>query len=69
MGLVLPPSQQCNVDNAWSFAGRPPTLVKAAHPTGESMTSLAFAKDGNTLLSRCADGTLRVWDVATRPNR
>ena len=63
VGLVLPPSQQCHVDNAWSFAGRPETLIKNAHPAGESATSLAFAKDGRTLLSRCADGTLRVWDV------
>lgn len=63
VGLVLPPSQQCHVDNAWSFAGRPRTLIRDAHPTGESVTSLAFARDGNTLLSRCADGTLRVWDV------
>ena len=63
VGLVLPPSQQCHVDNAWSFAGRPRTLIRDAHPAGESVTSLAFSRDGNTLLSRCADGTLRVWDV------
>ena len=69
VGLVLPPSQQCKLDNHWSYASRPKTVVKAAHPPGESITSLAFAKDGNTLLSRCADGTLRVWDVrnATKP--
>ena len=63
VGLVLPPSQQCHVDNAWSFAGRPRTLIRDAHPAGESVTSLAFSRDGHTLLSRCADGTLRVWDV------
>ena len=27
------------------------------------MTSVAFSRDGNTLLSRCQDGTLRVWDM------
>jgi hypothetical protein len=68
VGLVLPPSQQCHVDNSWSFAGRPKTLIKGAHPAGESVTSLAFAKDGHTLLSRCADGTLRVWDVRNFKN-
>jgi hypothetical protein len=48
---------------------RPKSTIKGAHPPGESITSLAFARDGNTLISRCADGTLHVWDTrnATRP--
>ena len=63
VGLVLPPTAQCHVDNNWTYASRPKSVVKAAHPPGESITSLAFTRDGNTLLSRCADGTLRVWDT------
>ena len=38
-------------------------MFKGAHPAGEAITSVAFAKDGNTLVSRCGDGTLRVWDI------
>lgn len=63
VGLVLPPSQQCHLDNHWSYNGRPSHLFKTAHPVGEEVTSLSFARDGRTLLSRCADGTLNVWDV------
>ena len=63
IGLVLPPSQQCKLDNHWSFNGRPGHVFKGAHPAGEVVTSLAFARDGRTLLSRCEDGTLNVWDL------
>ena len=63
VGLVLPPTAQCHMDNNWTYASRPKTVVKAAHPPGESITSLAFSRDGHTLVSRCADGTLRVWDL------
>jgi len=63
IGLVLPPSQQCKLDNHWSFNGRPGHVFKGAHPAGEAVTSLAFARDGRTLLSRCEDGTLNVWDL------
>jgi len=51
------------MDNDWTYASRPKSVVKGAHPPGESVTSLAFARDGNTLISRCVDGTLRVWDL------
>lgn len=63
IGLVLPPSQQCKLDNHWSFNARPSHLFKDAHPAGEEITSLSFARDGRTLLSRCGDGTLNVWDL------
>ena len=63
VGLVLPPSAQCHLDNHWSFASRPKTTFKSAHAPGESITSVALARDGNMVLSRCADGTLKVWDA------
>ena len=63
VGLVLPPSQQGHLDNHWSFNSRPSHMFKSAHPVGDEVTSMAFARDGRTLLSRCADGTLNVWDV------
>jgi WD40 repeat protein len=63
VGLVLPPSQQCHLDNSWSFASRAKTSFRNAHPAGETITSVAFSRDGRTILSRCGDGTLRVWDV------
>ena len=63
VGLVMPPSAQCHFDNHWSFSSRPKTTVKKSHPPGETVTKVAFSRDGNTLLSRCQDGTLRVWDM------
>jgi len=63
IGLVLPPSQQCKLDNHWSFNGRPSHVFKGAHPQGDAVTSMAFARDGRTLLSRCEDGSLNVWDL------
>ena len=63
VGLVMPPSAQCHFDNHWSYASRPKTQLKKSHPPGETVTSVAFSRDGNTLLSRCQDGTLRVWDM------
>ena len=63
VGLVMPPSAQCHFDNHWSYSSRPKTTVKKSHPPGETVTSVAFSRDGNTLLSRCQDGTLRVWDM------
>eukprot|EP00227_Mantoniella_beaufortii_P014791 CAMPEP_0197584682 /NCGR_PEP_ID=MMETSP1326-20131121/7216_1 /TAXON_ID=1155430 /ORGANISM="Genus nov. species nov., Strain RCC2288" /LENGTH=710 /DNA_ID=CAMNT_0043149089 /DNA_START=43 /DNA_END=2175 /DNA_ORIENTATION=+ len=68
VGLVLPPSAQCHSDNHWNYASRPQQTIKGAHPPGDSVTSVAFARDGNILLSRCADGTLKVWDVR-KPQR
>jgi WD40 repeat protein len=63
VGLVLPPSAQCHADNHWSYAARPKYSFKGAHPAGEAITSVAFAKDGNMLISRGAEGTLKVWDI------
>ena len=63
VGVVLPPSQQGHVDNRWSFTSKPKHVVRNAHPHGEAITGVTFAKNGTTLLSRCSDGTLSVWDI------
>ena len=63
IGLVLPPSQQCKLDNHWSFNARPSHLFRKAHPVDEEVTSMSFSRDGRTLVSRCGDGTLNVWDM------
>ena len=63
VGVILPPSQQCHTDNKWVFNSRNKYHVKNAHAPGEAITSVAFAKDGHTLLSRSGDGTLKVWDI------
>ena len=38
VGLVLPPSAQCHFDNHWSYASKPKTSIKGAHPPGETVS-------------------------------
>ena len=65
VGLVLPPSQQCHLDNNWTFTNRPKQLLKKCHQQDEEITSLCFnEEDGrHQMLSRATDGTLKVWDL------
>ena len=65
VGLVLPPSQQCHLDNNWTSINRPKELFKKCHQPDEEITSLCFKEeDGrHQMLSRATDGTLKVWDL------
>ena len=42
----------------------PQSPILGSHPG--TITSLAFSADGNTLVSAGREGTIQVWDVATR---
>jgi hypothetical protein len=42
VGLVLPPSAQCHFDNHWSYASKPKTSIKGAHPPGETVSFFLF---------------------------
>eukprot|EP00195_Chlamydomonas_chlamydogama_P015841 CAMPEP_0202913062 /NCGR_PEP_ID=MMETSP1392-20130828/59433_1 /ASSEMBLY_ACC=CAM_ASM_000868 /TAXON_ID=225041 /ORGANISM="Chlamydomonas chlamydogama, Strain SAG 11-48b" /LENGTH=510 /DNA_ID=CAMNT_0049604183 /DNA_START=1 /DNA_END=1533 /DNA_ORIENTATION=+ len=63
VGQVLPPKQQMVEKQAWSYVSRPSQLIKNGHEPGSDITGLAFSKDGNTLLSRGMDSTLKIWDL------
>ena len=47
----------------WTYVSRPGQLMRGAHAPGTEMTSLAFAQDGCTLVSRGDDNTMKVWDI------
>lgn len=63
VGQVLPPKQQLHLQNHWTYSTKTTGMFKAAHPADEEVTCLRFSRDGNTLLSRCTDGTLKLWDI------
>lgn len=63
IGLVPVPKQQLIAKQTWNYVSRPSQVVHKAHALGSDITSLAFSQDGNTLLSRGADETMKVWDV------
>jgi WD40 repeat protein len=47
----------------WSYVSKPNQLVRSAHEVGNETTSLSFSQDGNMLLSRNMEGTLKLWDL------
>jgi WD40 repeat protein len=47
----------------WSYVSKPNQLVRGAHDAGSETTSLSFSQDGNMLLSRNMEGTLKLWDL------
>ena len=63
VGQVAPPSAQMVEKQGWSYVSRPNQVVRNGHVEGEEITSLAFSKDGNTLVSRGMDATLKIWDL------
>src|SRR4051794_28679734 len=46
-----------------------PTLVATLKGHKEAVRALAYSPDGKTLVSGSFDGTLKLWDVATRTER
>eukprot|EP00873_Tetraselmis_striata_P012673 jgi/Tetstr1/432937/TSEL_022277.t1 len=63
LGLVPVPQKQLVAKQTWSYVSRPSQLLHKAHAVSTDITSLAFSQDGNMLLSRAADETMKVWDV------
>lgn len=47
----------------WRYAASSRHVIRAAQPAGREVTCLAFLADGVTLLSRCDDDTLKIWDI------
>jgi WD40 repeat protein len=50
--------QVWNVRGAWG--SRPDLYVQNGHVNGDEISGLCFAADGNMVLSRSTDGTLKV---------
>jgi len=65
VGQVLPPRAQGGSQQHWAVSTRPLGCAKGAHGggEGESVTALAFRRDGVQLAARSADGFVRIWDT------
>eukprot|EP00798_Chlamydomonas_sp_ICE-L_P004303 gene4303-14413_t len=63
VGQVLPPSQQMLEKQKWTVVSRPSHIARPAHEAGTEITCLNFSRDGNTLVSRGMDSTLKLWDI------
>eukprot|EP00959_Pyramimonas_sp_CCMP1952_P224615 4696779-Pyramimonas_sp.AAC.1 len=63
VGLVLPPKQQCHYQNKWSYSNTPKHILRNAHPDSDEITCIKFSFDNQTMLTRCADHTLKVRDM------
>ena len=60
VGQVLPPKAQLLGRQDWRYISSGGQVAQKAHAQGGEITSLAFSRDSNTLLSRAADDTLKV---------
>ncbi|KAG1653233.1 hypothetical protein FOA52_008483 [Chlamydomonas sp. UWO 241] len=60
---VMPPTPQMIEKQGWTYVSRPSHIARGAHTAGEEITSLQFTRDGNQLLSRGMDATMKLWDV------
>ena len=60
VGQVLPPKPQMVAKQDWSYVSGGGRSVYGAHADQSDITSLAFTRDSNTMLSRGADATLKV---------
>lgn len=58
-GLADGSIQIWNVKAGWG--SRPDIYISNAHENGDDVTSLCFSGDGNTLLSRSTDSTVKVY--------
>ena len=47
----------------WKYASGAKQILKAAHPTGTEVTDVRLLRDGHGLVSRGAEGAVRLWDI------
>lgn len=57
---VAVPKAQMVPKQDWSYVAGATTNLQGAHQRDDDITSLCFSSDGNTLLSRSCDDTLKV---------
>ena len=56
----MPPKPQMIAKQDWKYVSGGARLVRNAHQPSSEITSMAFAGNGQTLVSRGADETLKV---------
>lgn len=62
-GMVAASKFQSLGKQNWNFMNRASKIVKGAHTQGNDVTCLKFSRNGNTMLSRSSDRTLKLWDM------
>eukprot|EP00899_Mesostigma_viride_P025428 jgi/Mesvir1/606/Mv02040-RA.2 len=45
------------------FGGRPDHYLEDANTPGEDTSCICFSEDGHTVLTRCTDGVMKIWDL------
>lgn len=60
---VLPPKAQMIPKQHWTYLSSTYKILRNAHDENSDMTCLKFKDDGNIMMSRCMDGTLKIWDL------
>ncbi|PRW20712.1 WD repeat-containing 70 [Chlorella sorokiniana] len=65
VGLVpVPkPQQALFTKQTWTYATAPGQVVRNAHSAGSDITCVRFSLNGQHLLSRSEDGSLKLWDL------
>lgn len=62
-GMVAASAFQKLEKQKWTILSRAGQVVRGAHEEGNEITSLSASHGGQTLLSRGADSTLKLWDL------
>ena len=61
----MPPKPQMIAKQDWRYVSGGGRMLRNAHEPSTEITSLAFASNGNSLVSRGADESLKVHHSAT----
>ena len=64
-GVVMPPKPQMIAKQDWRYVSGGGRVLRNAHEPSTEITSLAFASNGSSLVSRGADESLKVHNLFT----
>lgn len=62
-GMVAASKFQSIGKQNWNFVNRESKVVRSAHEQGSDITCLRVSRNGNNLISRSSDETLKLWDL------
>lgn len=63
VGLVAPPKEQMVSKQDWKYVLQPKRVLRGAHQERETISCVRITPDGNQIVSRSTDQTLKVWDI------
>eukprot|EP00963_Diacronema_lutheri_P007384 scaffold649_cov347-Pavlova_lutheri.AAC.23 len=63
VGLVAPPKEQMVSKQDWKYVLQTKRMMRGAHQERETISCVRITPDGNQIVSRCTDQTLKVWDL------